>query len=81
MRVYFTPWARAHLTNATQTFLMHGEPRDARLAVYAKSANGPFHAQLSLADGTGAEAIDADCIRAIERVLIATTKKNVDKLA
>jgi hypothetical protein len=60
--------------------LEHGEPRDAKLNLFRRTEHGPFTAQLSLADGTGAVVHDSDCERAVQRVLVATTRKNLDRL-
>jgi hypothetical protein len=80
MRVFTTPWVRANLSANYIQVMQRGEPHDARISLFAKSANGPFTAQLVLADGTGAEVHDSDCERAVQRVLVATTRKNLDRL-
>jgi hypothetical protein len=80
MRVFTTPWVRANLSANYIQVMQRGEPHDARISLFAKSANGPFTAQLSLANGTGAVVHDSDCERAVQRVLVATTRKNLDRL-
>lgn len=80
MRVFTTPWVRANLSEAHVRVLQHGEPRDAKLRLFARSPRGPFTAQLALADGTGAVVDDSDCERAVQRVLLAATRKTLERL-
>jgi hypothetical protein len=46
MRVFTTPWVRANLSANYIQVMQRGEPHDARISLFAKSANGPFTAQL-----------------------------------
>jgi hypothetical protein len=85
MRVYTTSRVRGsgppHISPMHVRVLEHGEPRDAKLNLFRRTEHGPFTAQLNLADGTGAEVNDMDCVHAVERVLVAVTGKVSEKPA
>jgi hypothetical protein len=85
MRVYTTSRVRGsgppYISPMHVRVLEHGKPRDAKLNLYRKTEHGPFTAELNLADGTGARVEDMDCVRAVERVLVAVTRKTLEPIA